>query len=153
VRGTIWSVPTHGGTPTAWSTAPKPAPAGFLGAHGLTVHDGVVWATNLDKGTILRIPILGNGRADHIQTGPSVCPASTTSPSAGAATNCSPPPTGPAKSRSSSPTAATPPCRPQPTVCRTNPTSIALHGHTVYVLNAGWLTGKDPNLIHAHQAT
>ncbi|WRZ88459.1 hypothetical protein OHB54_04960 [Streptomyces sp. NBC_01007] len=31
-----------------------------------------------------------------------------------------------------------------------NPTSIALRGDTVYVLSAGWITAKDPNLILAH---
>src|SRR5689334_11335905 len=38
VLGTIWSVPTTGGTPTAWSTAPELASTGFLGANGLKIH-------------------------------------------------------------------------------------------------------------------
>ena len=68
VLGTIWSVPIGGGTPTVWSTAPELAPTGFLGANGLKIHNGAVWATNLDKGTILRIPILPDGRAGEVKT-------------------------------------------------------------------------------------
>ncbi len=110
VLGTIWSVPTTGGTPTAWSTAPELASAGFLGANGLKIHRGALWATNLDKGTILRIPIRHDGRAGSVRPRPPVCRGSTTSPSPATETSCWPPSTAPARSRWSSPTAATPSC-------------------------------------------
>lgn len=63
VLGTISSVPTSGGTPRTWSTAPELASTGFLGANGLKIRNGALWATNLDRGTLLRIPILRDGRA------------------------------------------------------------------------------------------
>src|SRR5262249_15125022 len=68
VLGTIWSVPTTGGTRTAWSTGPELAPHGLLGANRLKIHSGAVWATTLDQGTLLRIPLPRNGRAGEIQT-------------------------------------------------------------------------------------
>ncbi|MEW2049010.1 hypothetical protein [Streptomyces sp. NPDC005476] len=151
VRGTIWSVPTRGGTPTDWSTAPELAPAGFLGANGLKVHDGAVWATNLDKGTVLRIPVLGSGRAGHIQTRATGLPGIDDIAFTGHGNQLLAALDGPNEvalvepdgSRSTVLTAAD---------GLQNPTSIALRGHTVYVLNAGWLTGKDPNLVLAHRA-
>ena len=63
VLDTIWRVPATGGTPTVWSTATELASAGFLGVNGLKIHDGAIWATNLDQGTVLRIPVLPNGSA------------------------------------------------------------------------------------------
>ncbi|WP_406095100.1 hypothetical protein [Streptomyces sp. NBC_01013] len=66
--GTVWTVPTAGGTPTTWSTAPELAPAGFLGVNGAKVHNGALWVTNLDRGTLLRIPVLPGNRAGAPQT-------------------------------------------------------------------------------------
>ncbi|MFE9854891.1 SMP-30/gluconolactonase/LRE family protein [Streptomyces sp. NPDC005780] len=63
VLGTVWTVPTSGGTPTAWSTAPELAPTGFLGANGAKVHNGALWVSNLDRGTLLRIPVRPGNRA------------------------------------------------------------------------------------------
>jgi hypothetical protein len=149
VLGTIWSVPTTGGTPTAWSTAPEFAPAGFLGANGLKIHNGAVWATNLDKGTVLRIPILRDGRAGHVHTAATGMPgiddivftshgnqllAALDEPNEVALVQ-------PDGSHSTVLTSAD---------GLQNPTSIALRGDTAYVLNAGWITAKDPNLILAH---
>lgn len=62
--GTIWSVPASGGTPTQWLVSQALAPAqsgpGHLGANGVTFHQGAVWASNTDKGTLLRIPVTGS---------------------------------------------------------------------------------------------
>ncbi|TXS41926.1 SMP-30/gluconolactonase/LRE family protein [Streptomyces sp. OR43] len=63
VLGTVWTVPTTGGTPTAWSTAPELASTGFLGANGAKLHDGALWVSNLDRGTLLRIPVGPGNRA------------------------------------------------------------------------------------------
>ncbi|WP_326660283.1 hypothetical protein [Streptomyces sp. NBC_00385] len=63
VLGTVWTVPTTGGTPTAWSTAPELASTGFLGANGAKLHDGALWVSNLDRGTLLRIPVRPGNRA------------------------------------------------------------------------------------------
>ena len=149
VLGAIWSVPTSGGTPTAWSTAPELASTGFLGANGLKIHDGAVWATNLDQGTLLRIPIRADGRAGAVQTratgltgiddfaftgrGDQILAALNT-PSEVALVQ-------PDGTHSIVLTAAD---------GLQNPTSIALRGDTVYVMSAAYLTGEDPNLLLAH---
>ncbi|MEV5787208.1 hypothetical protein AB0L42_40475 [Streptomyces sp. NPDC052287] len=68
VLGTVWRVPITGGTATRWATGPKLAAAGFLGANGIKIHDGAVWVSNLDKGTVLRIPVTPYGTAGHVET-------------------------------------------------------------------------------------
>ncbi|WP_326584918.1 hypothetical protein OG889_42005 [Streptomyces sp. NBC_00481] len=74
VLGTVWSVPQQGGTPTEWAkdTDLDPVPGsegGFgVGANGLKVHDGAVWVSNSDRGTLLRIPVRRNGSAGPIET-------------------------------------------------------------------------------------
>ncbi|GGV73331.1 hypothetical protein GCM10010277_87060 [Streptomyces longisporoflavus] len=68
VLGTVWRVPAAGGKPVRWSDAPELAPAGFLGANGLKVHRGAVWVSNLDKGTVLRLPITRHGAAGPVDT-------------------------------------------------------------------------------------
>ncbi|MGC5343992.1 hypothetical protein ACPXCE_21670 [Streptomyces sp. DT24] len=61
---TIWTVPLRGGTPTRWLRDAALAPeSGFLGANGLKLHDGAVWVSNLDAGTLLRVPVRADGRA------------------------------------------------------------------------------------------
>ena len=63
--GTIWSVPASGGTATKWLTSQALAPAqsgpGHLGVNGVEFHQGAVWASNTDKGTLLRVPVTGTG--------------------------------------------------------------------------------------------
>jgi hypothetical protein len=145
VLGTIWRVPTTGGTPTAWSTAPQLAATGFLGVNGLKIRHGSVWATNLDKGTVLRIPLHHANRIETRATGlvgiddfafighdntilaaldPSntvalIRPNGTHSVVLNAADGLQ------------------------------NPTAIAVRGKTVYVPSAAYLTAKDPNLVLA----
>jgi hypothetical protein len=55
-----------------WSADPALAPGGFFGANGMKIHDGAVWASNSDHGTIVRIPATkdgGSGRAEVRATG------------------------------------------------------------------------------------
>jgi hypothetical protein len=149
VLGTVWTVPVTGGTPTAWSTDPALSSTGFLGANGAKVHDGALWVTNLDRGTLLRIPIgPGNragtpqvkasglvgiddftftGRGDEVLAalnGPStvvrVRPDGTSSTLLDAADGLQ------------------------------NPTSVAVRGDEVYVTSAAYTTKTDPNLLRAH---
>ncbi|MFB7371318.1 hypothetical protein ACFC0D_15885 [Streptomyces sp. NPDC056222] len=73
VRGTVWSVPQEGGTPTAWATGtalqPLAPPAGFgVGANGLKFHNGAVWVSNTDRQTLLRIPVRADKSAGPIET-------------------------------------------------------------------------------------
>lgn len=149
VLGTIWSVPTTGGTPSAWSTSPKLAPAGFLGANGLKIHNGAVWATNFDQGSVLRIPILRDGGAGEVRTKATGMPGIDDIAFTGRGDRLL------AALDAPNEVALVQPDGTHSTVLTSadglqNPTSIALRGHTVYVLNAGWLTAKDPNLILAH---
>ncbi|WP_330240316.1 hypothetical protein [Streptomyces sp. NBC_00525] len=59
----IWTVGLRGGAAERWASGPEFAPAGFLGANGLRLHDGAVWVSNLDAGTLLRVPVRHDGRA------------------------------------------------------------------------------------------
>ncbi|GAA2734204.1 hypothetical protein [Streptomyces nogalater] len=68
VLGTVWRVPVTGGTPTRWATGPALAATGFLGANGIKVHHGAVWVSNLDQGTVLRVPVTRQGKAGHVET-------------------------------------------------------------------------------------
>ncbi|MCX5397819.1 hypothetical protein [Streptomyces sp. NBC_00102] len=68
VLGTVWRVPVAGGTPTRWAEAPELDASGFLGANGIKIHNGAAWVTNLDRGTVLRIPITHRGTAGAVET-------------------------------------------------------------------------------------
>jgi sugar lactone lactonase YvrE len=149
VLGTIWSVPATGGTPTAWSTAPELASTGFLGANGLKIHDGAVWATNLDRGTVLRIPLLPNGRAGSVQTRATGLSGIDDFAFTGRGDQILAALNGPSE------VALIQPDGSHSTVLTSadglqNPTSIALRGDTVYVGSAAYLTATDPNLVLAH---
>ncbi|MGP3966722.1 hypothetical protein [Streptomyces sp. 6N223] len=70
--GRIWQAPLRGGAASVWSADPALAPGGFFGANGMKIHDGAVWASNSDRGTIVRIPVTGDGgsgRAEVRATG------------------------------------------------------------------------------------
>lgn len=68
VTGAIFSIPTSGGEATVWSQEPELRTTGFLGVNGLKVKDGAVFASNLDLGTLLRIPLTKDGSAGDIET-------------------------------------------------------------------------------------
>ncbi|WP_329047752.1 hypothetical protein OG738_36305 [Amycolatopsis sp. NBC_01488] len=142
VLGVVFRVPLGGGTVTTWSSAPELASTGFLGANGVKVHRGAVWITNLDRGTLLRIPLrpgpvavraTGLAGIDDIAftgDGDEVL----------AALN------GPntvvriaADGRASTVLTAADGLQ--------NPTSVAVRGTTVYVFSAAYTTQTDPNLI------
>ncbi|MBR7832113.1 SMP-30/gluconolactonase/LRE family protein [Actinospica durhamensis] len=148
VLGTIWSVPATGGAPTAWSTAPQLASAGFLGANGLKIHDGAVWVTNLDQGTVLRIPVLPGGHAGRVQTEATGLTGIDDFAFTGHGDQLLAALNGPSEvalvqpdgSHSIVLTAAD---------GLSNPTSVALRGDTVLVLSAAYVTDQDPNLLTA----
>ena len=77
----IWRVPIAGGTASAWVRSQQLAPNGGLGANGLKLHDGAVWVSNTQLGTLMRIPIRHDGSAGRSRPPPPACPASTTLPS------------------------------------------------------------------------
>ncbi|MGW2616676.1 hypothetical protein [Streptomyces sp. NPDC001500] len=148
VLGVIWTVPLSGGLPTAWSTAPELASTGFLGANGAKVHDGALWVSNLDKGTLVRIPIRHGGRAGAPQVKATGLAGIDDFAFTGRGTEVLAALNGPNKV-----------VRIQPdgtgaTVLDAgdglqNPTSVALRGKEVYVLSAAYTTAEDPNLLRA----
>lgn len=149
VLGTIWTVPVTGGTPTAWASAPQLAPAGFLGANGLKIHNGAVWTTNLDKGTILRIPILCNGHAGEVRTEAAGLRGIDDFAFTGRGDQLL------AALNVPDEVALVQPDGSHSIVLTRsdglqNPTSVALRGDAVYVISAAYITAKDPNLILAH---
>ncbi|MFF4350371.1 SMP-30/gluconolactonase/LRE family protein [Streptomyces sp. NPDC001530] len=149
VLGTVWSLPTTGGTPTAWSTAPELASTGFLGANGLKIHNGAVWATNPDKGTILRIPILQDGRAGSVRTKATGLPGIDDFAFTGRGDQLLAALNGPSEVALVQPDGSHSIVL-TPADGLRNPTSIALRSDTVYVLSAAYVTAKNPNLLLAH---
>jgi hypothetical protein len=145
--GVIWRVPAGGGTPTVWAGGTQLAPNGFIGANGLKVHDGAVWSTNTDRGTLLRIPIGPNGAAGLIQTVATGLPgiddftftrhgeilAALNTPSELAII-------APDGTHAIALTSAD---------GLSNPTSVAVAGDTVYIPSAAYITKNDPNLLLA----
>ncbi|WP_405469040.1 SMP-30/gluconolactonase/LRE family protein [Streptomyces canus] len=71
LKGTIWSVPVSGGPATPWLTdaalAPVPTEALPIGANGLRFHNGALWISNFNKGTLLRVPITPAGAPGPIR--------------------------------------------------------------------------------------
>lgn len=148
VLGTITTVPLGGGTAMVWSSAPELASAGFLGVNGIKVRHGAVWATNLDKGTLLRIPVQ-NGKPGQVQVkasnlvgiddiafvgnGDGQVLAALNGPSTVVSID--------AAGRATTLLSAADGLQ--------NPTSVAVRGTTAYVLSAAYSTAKDPNLLLA----
>lgn len=51
-----------------WASGPALARINFFGANGIKVHNGAVWVSNIDRGTLLRIPLTRHGSAGPVQT-------------------------------------------------------------------------------------
>ena len=47
------------GQVTDWATGELLAPVSGFGANGVKVHDGALWVSNLDRGTLVRFPLTG----------------------------------------------------------------------------------------------
>ncbi|MGI3222734.1 SMP-30/gluconolactonase/LRE family protein [Streptomyces sp. GTA36] len=71
LKGVIWSVPVSSGSATPWLTdtalAPVPTEALPIGANGLRFHNGALWISNFNKGTLLRVPITPAGAPGPIR--------------------------------------------------------------------------------------
>lgn len=63
---TVWRVSR--GRVTAFATGELLAPVSGFGANGIKVHDGAVWVSNLDRGTLVRFPLTG-GPGKVVATG------------------------------------------------------------------------------------
>ena len=163
VLGTVWSVPSAGGTPTAWSTAPELAPTGFLGANGAKVHGNALWVTNLDQGTVLRIPFRAGSQAagDHAANRAGTPQVEATGliglddfAFTGRGDELIAALNGPNQVLRIRPDGSNGADGSVTTLLDTadglqNPTSVAIRGDEVYVLSAAYTTNTDPNLLRA----
>ncbi|GGV19321.1 hypothetical protein GCM10010495_37880 [Kitasatospora herbaricolor] len=148
VLGTVWTVPLSGGRPTAWSRASELASTGFLGANGAKVHDGALWVTNLDKGTLVRIPIRHGNTAGVPQVRATGLAGIDDFAFTGRGNEVLAALNAPGKVVLIRPDGTS------TTFLDTddglqNPTSVALRGKEVYVLSAAYITAEDPNLLLA----
>ncbi|MFE9813706.1 hypothetical protein [Streptomyces sp. NPDC005773] len=147
VLGTVWTVPTTGGTPTAWSTAPELASTGFLGVNGAKLHNGALWVSNLDRGTLLRIPVRPGNRAGTPQVKASGLVGIDDFAFTGRGDEVLAALNGPNQVVRIRPDGASTPLLDGADGLQ-GPTSIALRHDDVYVLSAAYTT-VDPNLLRA----
>ncbi|MFF7051525.1 SMP-30/gluconolactonase/LRE family protein [Streptomyces griseorubiginosus] len=150
VRGVIYSLPADGGTATVWARGRALEPSTFAGVNGLKLHDGAVWATNLDEGTILRIPVTPRGTADRIEVRATGMPSIDDFAFTGHGDTL-------LAARDDNEVDLVRPDGTHTAVLTAadgleTPTSVAVHGDTVYVPSAAYLTNEDPNLLVAHLA-
>ncbi|MCO5995898.1 SMP-30/gluconolactonase/LRE family protein [Actinoallomurus rhizosphaericola] len=148
VLGRVWTVPLTGGTPTVWSASGDLASTGFLGANGAKVRGGALWVTNLDKGTLLRIPFRPDGGAGVPQVEATGLTGVDDFAFTGRGDEVLAALDGPSKVVRIEPGGAV------STVLDAgdglqNPTSVAVRGGRVDVLSAAYTTATDPNLLVA----
>ncbi|MER7701515.1 hypothetical protein ABTX81_01245 [Kitasatospora sp. NPDC097605] len=148
VLGTVWRIPAGGGTAVPWATGAALRPAGFLGANGVKVHRGAVWVTNLDHGTLLRIPIRSDGSAGATRVAATGLPGIDDFAFTGRGNQAL------AALNGSSEVALIADDGTHTIVLdRTdglqNPTSVAVRGDRVWIADAAYLTQQDPNLLTA----
>jgi sugar lactone lactonase YvrE len=144
--GTIWRVPTGGGTPVPWATAPELEAAGFLGVNGIKIHNGAAWVSNLDKGTVLRVPITRQGTAGRVETRATGLVHIDDIAFTGTGDTLL------AAINADNEVALVRPDGTHTTVLTAadgleNPTSLAVRGTQVYVANGAYFTDQDPNLL------
>jgi sugar lactone lactonase YvrE len=147
----VWRVSITDGTVSKWAAGPQLAPDGGLGANGLKVHDGAVWVSNTQLGTLLRIPIQQDGSAGPIETAArglnGIDDFAFTGPGAHAAVLA-------AINRFSQVDMVRPDGTSTTVLTAadglSNPSSVAIRGGIAYVLSAAYLTREDPNILIAH---
>ncbi len=148
VQGRIYRIRLSDGVVRTWAKDTSLQAAGFLGANGVKVHGQAVWVSNLDKGTLLRIPLTGSGAAGT----PSVAARGlkgiddftfTGEDNTVLATLNQP----------NTVVLVTPGHKAQTVLTAADglqgPTAVALRGSVVYVTSAAYNTQTDPNLLTA----
>jgi hypothetical protein len=148
--GTVWRVSVADGAVAAWATGSQLSPMGFIGANGLKLHDGAVWVSNTDRGTLLRIPVRRDGAAGPIETVDTGLEGIDDFAFTGRGDDAS---ILAAINGASVVKLVRPSGNSQTVLTATdglsNPTSIAVGHDAVYVPSAAYLTQKDPNLLLA----
>ncbi|MGW0876130.1 SMP-30/gluconolactonase/LRE family protein [Streptomyces sp. NPDC002740] len=148
VHGVIYRVPACGGKAVVWAEGETLQPSTFAGANGLKLHNGAVWATNLDKGTVLRIPVTARGTVGKVEVRATGMPSIDDFAFTGRGDTL-------LAARDDNEVDLVRPDGTHITVLTAQDglqtaTSIAVHDGTVYVPSATYLTNKDPNLLIAH---
>ncbi|MFE6741699.1 NHL repeat-containing protein [Streptomyces tubercidicus] len=149
VLGTVWRVPVGGGTPTRWAAAPELRSAGFLGANGIKIHNGAAWVSNLDKGTVLRIPLTCHGSAGPVETRATGLVDIDDIDFIGAGDTLL------AAINKDNEVALVRPDGSHSIVLTAadgleNPTSLAVRGGTAYIASGAYFTNSDPNVLAVH---
>jgi len=148
---TVWRVSIAHGTVAAWAAGAQLAPAGGLGANGLQLHDGAVWVSNNQLGTLLRIPVQRDGSAGPIDTVATDLPGIDNFTFTGPGANA---PILAAINRFSTVVLIRHDGSEQTVLTAadglSNPSAIAVRGGTVYVLSSAYVTRTDPNILLAH---
>ncbi|MER7482572.1 hypothetical protein ABTX60_33875 [Streptomyces sp. NPDC126510] len=148
VHGVVYRASVCGGTATVWAEGDALQPSTFAGANGVRLHDGAVWTTNADKGTVLRIPVTARGTAGSVQVRATGMPSIDDFAFTGrgdtllAARNDNEVDLVRPDGRHTAVLTAADGLR--------TPTSVAVRHGTVYVPSASYLTNEDPNLLEAH---
>lgn len=148
VHGVIYRVPAGGGRATVWADNAALQPTTFAGANGIKLHNGAVWATNSDHGTVLRIPVTTRGTAGPVEVraeGISLIDDFTFTGRGDTLL----------AARNNNEVDLVRPDGTHTVVLTADdglqtPTSVAVHGHTMHVPSAAYLTNMDPNLLVAH---
>ncbi|MFF0160405.1 hypothetical protein ACFYRY_23175 [Streptomyces sp. NPDC005263] len=147
VQGVVYRLPARGGKATVWAKGKQLEPTTFAGANGLKLHNGFIWATNLDRGTVLRIPVTASGTAGKIQVRATGMPSIDDFAFTGHGDTL-------LAARDDNQVDLVRPNGTHSAVLTPadglqTPTSVAVHEGKVYVPSAAYLTGKDPNLLIA----
>jgi sugar lactone lactonase YvrE len=150
--GTVWKVSLKSGTASLWAQGPDLEPntvnsSGF-GANGIKVHDGAVWVSNTDKGTLLRIPIGAHGTPGAVTTMAQGLTAIDDFAFTGYGDTVLA-----ALDFANEVSIVYPDGTHHIVLTATdglsNPTSVAVRGSTVYVASGAYFTHADPNLLLA----
>jgi sugar lactone lactonase YvrE len=150
--GTVWKVSLKTGTASIWAQGtdlePNTVNSSGFGANGIKVHDGAVWVSNTDKGTLLRIPIGAHGTAGAVTTVAQGLTAIDDFAFTGDGDTVLA-----ALDYANEVALIQPDGTHQIVLTATdglsNPTSIAVRGSTVYVASGAYFTHTDPNLLIA----
>lgn len=150
--GTVWKVSLKTGTASLWAQGtdlqPKAVNSSGQAANGIQVHDGAVWVSNTDKGTLLRIPIGAHGTAGAVTTVAQGLTAIDNFAFTGDGDTVLA-----ALNYANEVALVQPDGTHQIVLTATDglsdPTSIAVRGSTVYVASGAYFTHVDPNLLLA----
>jgi sugar lactone lactonase YvrE len=147
VLGVVWRVPAAGGTPVIWARGPALQRESLFGANGITLRRHAVWVSNTDQGTIVKIPVRADASAGPIRT----VVSGLTGEVDGFAVLGRDDSILAALNPSSRVVLIRPAGQPQLVLTAadglSNPTDVAVRGHSLYVTSAAYFTRRNPNLL------